>query len=945
MIEGNENSQSRTVTREDADGIRVAQSRAVRQAEGTVWDPANLLSLTHDSIFVRDMRGAIQYWNRAAEELYGWTAEQALGRVAQDLLQTIFPTSIEQIEAEVLRAGRWEGELVHTKKDGGQVVVASRWSLQRDENGGPVAILSTNNDITARKQAEQAREQLEEQWRATFESNPTMYFIVDAAGKIVSVNTFGADQLGYGVNELVGQPVLNVFYEPDRAFIESHAKACFEQPGRMVRWEARKIRKDGTMLWVRETGNAVVLRERPVLLVVCEDITEQKRAEEAARRSEMELRNVIKTIPALAWTALPDGSNEFSNKRWAEYTGLSAQDTAGSGWQAALHPEDAERYLRHWFAAVTSGAPFEDEVRFRHAADGEYHWFLVRAVPLRDEPGNVLKWYGILIDIEDRKRTEALLAGERRILERVAKGDSLLRILESLCRLVEEHARDVRASIHLIEDGRLRHGSAPSLPRAYIEAIDGVAIGSAVGSCGTAAYFANQVIVSDIATDPLWADYRETALRHSLRACWSAPIMSSEGNVIGTFAMYYREPRSPTLRDKAIIEQITNLAGVAIQRKLTEEKLQRSEAYLAEAQRLSHTGSWAVDLATGKALYCSEEMYRIWGFDPEQGVPDYKTVLQRIPAEDRARIWDRIEEIIRHRVKTDIVQEHRIVLPDGTEKYVLGIGHPVFGETGEVAEYIGTAIDVTERKRAEEEHERLHQLEADLAHMNRVTMMGELAASLAHEINQPIAAAISNAGACLRWLTRDHPDVAEAREAARKIVGNGTRAAEIIDRVRSFYKKDAPSRREPIDVNEIAREMLVLLGNEAHRYSIAMRLNLADLPKTAADRVQLQQVFMNLMLNGIEAMKDTGGDLTITSQLSEDGELQISVSDTGVGLPDGRADQMFKAFFTTKPQGTGMGLAISRSIVESHGGRLWASPNVPRGAVFQFTLPPEKEHS
>jgi PAS domain S-box-containing protein len=247
--------------------------------------------------------------------------------------------------------------------------------------------------------------------------------------------------------------------------------------------------------------------------------------------------------------------------------------------------------------------------------------------------------------------------------------------------------------------------------------------------------------------------------------------------------------------------------------------------------------------------------------------------------------------------------------------------------------------DITDRKRAEAERERLHQLEADLAHMNRVSTMGELAASLAHELKQPIAAAIMNAKTCVRWLMRDEPDVQEAREAATRIVQDGNRAAEIIDRLRSFYKRGTTPERELVDVNEVVREMFGLLLSEANTYSISMRTDLAaELPKVTADRVQLQQVFMNLMLNGIEAMKDTRGELTITSQLGQDGYLLISVRDTGVGLPVEKTDEIFSAFFTTKPQGSGMGLAISRSIVESHGGRLWATANPERGATFHFTL-------
>ncbi len=257
--------------------------------------------------------------------------------------------------------------------------------------------------------------------------------------------------------------------------------------------------------------------------------------------------------------------------------------------------------------------------------------------------------------------------------------------------------------------------------------------------------------------------------------------------------------------------------------------------------------------------------------------------------------------------------------------------------------FVGAVTDVTERKRSDEERERLRQAQADLAHVIRVTTMGELTASLAHEVNQPIAAAITNSNTCLRWLAREPPDVEEAREAASRSVKDATRAADIISRIRLLFKKGTPLR-ESVDVNEVTREVIVLLREEADRYFISIRTDLAaDLPEVMADRVQLQQVFMNLMLNGIEAMRDTSaaGELTIKSQRANSGHLLISVSDTGVGLAPQQADQIFNAFFTTKPEGTGMGLAISRSIIESHGGRLWATANSGRGATFHFTLPSE----
>ncbi|HET8925347.1 MAG TPA: PAS domain-containing protein [Candidatus Acidoferrum sp.] len=822
-------------------------------------------------------------------------------------------------------------------------------------------------------------------------------------------------------------------------------------------------------LWLSDPRDVLVLAALLVIGITTSRLSDRARREALnARRSEKQLRDVIETIPAMAFSIRSDGSTEFVNRRVLEYTGLPEEMISGPGWQSTVHTDDLERHRNKWRASMASGQPLENEVRHR-SADGEYRWFLIRAVPLRYEHGKILKWYGILTDIDDRKRAEALLTGEKRILEMMAKGDSLAQILDSLCRLVEEQTTGVLTSILLLDGNRLRHGAAPSLPKAYADAIDGVVIGPSVGSCGTAAYRAEQVIVEDIATDPLWADYREAALPHSLRACWSTPVFSTQGKVIATFAMYYREPRSPSPRDQEIIEQITHLAGVVIARKLTQEALQRSEAYLAEAQKLSHTGSWAWSPVTRETPYWSEEMFRIFGLDPQQGPPANETFRERVHPEDRDSVFELMRKAARekkeyehdHRIvlpdgsvkhihaighpvldragdvvefvgtavdvterkraeealgrsewylaqaqrlthtgswaynpsaekaiywseeefriygldpehgpptsqaywervhaedrdsvreltgkafreKADFTQDYRIVLPDGTVKHIHEIGHPVLDEAGNIIEYVGTEVDVTERKSAEEERERLRQLETDLAHVNRVSMMGELSASLAHEIKQPIAAAITNANTSLRWLARDKPDLVEAREAIMRILKDGTRAAEIINRLRSFYKKGAPPQPELVDLNEVAREMLSLLRNDANRYSIAMRAELAlELPKVMADRVQLQQVFMNLIFNAIEAMKDTTGEITIKSQLGNEGQPLISVSDTGVGLPADEADQIFNAFFTTKPQGTGMGLAITRSIIEAHGGRLWASANIGRGATFHFTLPNE----
>jgi C4-dicarboxylate-specific signal transduction histidine kinase len=371
-----------------------------------------------------------------------------------------------------------------------------------------------------------------------------------------------------------------------------------------------------------------------------------------------------------------------------------------------------------------------------------------------------------------------------------------------------------------------------------------------------------------------------------------------------------------------------------------EGKLRRSEAYLAEAQRLAHMGSWAWQVAGRDFLHLSDEWYRIYGFDSAKGIPVWQEVLHRVHPGDRAKWQGAIDRAIGE--KSDYEMEFRLLLPGESVKHIHSVGHPVLNASGDLVQFVGSSMDVTERKRADDA---LRQAQADLAHVSRVTTMGELTASLAHEVKQPIAAASMNASACLRWLAGDTPNLEEARAAAMRIVKDHNRAAEIISRIRLLFNRGTP-QHELIDINEVIREMIVLLRGETTRYSRSIRAELAaDISQVTGDRVQLQQVLMNLMMNGIDAMKDADGarELAIKSQQAENEGIVVSVSDNGVGLPPRLAEQIFNAFFTTKPHGTGMGLRISRSIVESHGGRLWAEGNHPRGASFYFTLPSKSE--
>jgi PAS domain S-box-containing protein len=518
----------------------------------------------------------------------------------------------------------------------------------------------------------------------------------------------------------------------------------------------------------------------------------------------------------MVWSGLPDGSFDFVNEPWLRYLGCSWEElSARGGLVSVVHPDDVEESVARWNATRAAGRHTDHELRMRRA-DGEYRWFLARALPLREEGGTIVRWYGTATDIEDRKRAETLLAGEKRLFEMMARGESRSLILDALCRLVEELAGGSLASILLLDPkaNRLRHGAAPSLPIPYTQAIDGIVIGPSVGSCGTAAYRAEPVIVSDIATDPLWADYRSLALAHGLRSCWSTPILSSDGRVLGTFAIYYREPRRPTPGDHNVIEQITHLASIAVERDEAQSELRASEDALRQAQ-------------------------------------------------------------------------------------------------------------------------------ADLAHVSRVTTLGEMAASIAHEVDQPLSGVVINANACLRFLTGASPNLDEVREGLQAIARDGRRASEVTTRIRALARR-APTEKVSLDINEVIREVVALAEGEARRTRARLRTELAEnLPHVLGDRVQLQQVVLNLLLNGLDAMHAVVGrprELAISTQKESSERVRVAVKDSGSGIDPQLANRMFEAFYTTKRSGIGMGLSISRTIVEQHGGRLWAVPNDGPGTTFHFTV-------
>jgi PAS domain S-box-containing protein len=422
---------------------------------------------------------------------------------------------------------------------------------------------------------------------------------------------------------------------------------------------------------------------------------ERDLAEAALRTSEEKYRDLINASPDAVWVVDADGKCILTNPAGTQLTGRPERELIGTSITDTYLLEEV-----HLFRDRIDKLKAEGSFRFERnfvRGNGDVVPVEVSLSALRGR-----YYQAIIRDVSNRKRREALLAGENRVLGMVAKGDSLADILDNLCLLVEEQSSGVLASILLMDPNgkQLRHGAAPNLPKAYTDAVDGLIIGPAVGSCGSAAYRAEQVIVSDIAADPLWADFRDLALAHSLRACWSTPIFSSEGKVIGTFAMYYREPRSPDSREQDTIKHITHLAGIAIQRRLAERARRESEAYLAEAQRLSHTGSWAWAPATGEIRYWSPETYHVLGFDPEAGPPRFETFFERLCSEDQDRVRELFDSAIRE--KAEFETDYRIVHPSGAVKDIHAVGHPVCDEIGHLVEFVGTVIDITESKRAEE---------------------------------------------------------------------------------------------------------------------------------------------------------------------------------------------------------------------------------------------------
>jgi PAS domain S-box-containing protein len=952
-----------------------------------------------------------------------------------------------------------------------------------------------------------------------FEKSPDAIFLVDG-DTLVDCNQAAIEMLRYNSKSelLAATPEdLSPRLQPDgrssSVIAGEMVTAALERGSHRFDWTGK--RADGTELPVEVLLTAIPAENRQLLHSVWRDISRRRGAELDRSAAEEALLNQTEILTSILnnmgdAVIVADRNYKFLifNPAAERMFGTGATETQAEGWSRTygLYSHDEVTPIPPEALPLARAIRGEEvsnvDIFVRHEKAPNGRWTRINGRPLRNAKGELSGGVIVCRDITERKKEDAFRAGQSRVLETIARGKPLAEVLASLVQLIEAQSEGMTCSVlQLSEDGKhIRSGAAPGLPEIYVKAVDGAPIGPKNGSCGTAMYLAKPVIVTDMLDNPLWEDYRELAVLSGQRACWSTPIFSGSGKVLGSFAMYYRKPQSPSGAEARLTEVATHIAGIAIEHQRAEAELRASEERFAKAFDANPHPMSLASLDDGRLIEVNESFVKLSGYERSEliGWASLELVWQ-MPlsrgeliqqVRERGVVRD-LEARIRTRsggdrivllsslmvdiggqhcllsVSNDITERRRaeeelgllqaitmevaaaqdlstaleLVLkrvcettgwlmgqawlprPDGTavdcsyawfststdlEDFRLGsvnssfppgvglpgrvfrskqtvwvkdvtqdpnfpravlaresglkaaLGVPILSgnEVIAIIEFfmseprdedermvkvitaVAAQLDLAlERKRAEEN---LRRTQDELAHFARVTTMGELTASIAHEVNQPLGAIVGNADICLQWLGDTQPDLAQLREAIEDIASDGRRASEIIARIRSLVKKDTLAKA-PLDLSAVARDVLDLVRHEAQRKKVVLRCELQMGLLVEGDRVQLQQVLLNLVMNGIEAMtslEDRRPELTLRIWRSDNGDVLTTVRDNGPGIKPVDAEQVFKPFHTTKAAGMGMGLAISRSIILAHGGRLSIEPNQEPGAIFQISLPP-----
>jgi PAS domain S-box-containing protein len=672
-------------------------------------------------------------------------------------------------------------------------------------------------------------------------------------------------------------------------------------------------------------------------------VMERKRAAEELARTNEILQSILSNMGDAVIVADKDGNFLVFNPAAERMFGKGAMQIPSTEWshRYGLYLPDKVTPFPHDQLPLTRSIRGEEvdniEMFVRHEKAPHGLWTEITGRPLRGSSGDVLGGVIVCRDITQIKEEEFFRAGQSHVLEMIAADAPLADVLTSLVLLMEGQAEGLRCSILLLNrDGKhVRHGAAPNLPETYVKAVNGAPIGPRNGSCGTAMYTRRPVVVTDVMTDPLWADYRELAKICGLRACWSTPILSAQGDVLGSFAMYREENRGPLPEETRLTQIATHIAGIAIERQRQQEILREREARINLAAESADLAFWIL-YPEQNAAWMSEKGRLIYGFDSNLPLT-CDLILSRVHPDERADVkaaYDRSCALY-----GTFESEHRLLLLYGKTRWVIMRGRCLKDEEGNLLETIGVTLDVSAQKQADLQ---LQLQREEMAHRNRVSLMGEMTASFAHELNQPLTAIANNASAARRFLERGNLDPVLLRQLLQDMVADSQRAGEVIRGIRSLVRKE-PSVHTLLNLNSVITDTVRLVSSDVlNRESVITTELDPQLPQVTAAPVQIQQVLLNLIINALDAVEGLppAERRIVISTRSDRGEVaEVSVRDFGTGLPKDQPDKVFDHFFSTKQKGMGMGLTIVRSIIEAHGGTIMAENAPDRGARMVVRLP------